>query len=103
MIRSQTRFLSLAVFCKGEYLPRFFSIYINDRLDVNYSSQRSAFADDLKIFGKPGPELQSDIDYVYEWSVKNRIPLNTDKCVVLHFEAKTSKIQLSHGIHRNEF
>ena len=71
--------------------PILFSIYINDLLESNFKTHRSAFADDLKAFGKPGPDLQHDINLIYNWSVLNKIALNTDKCVVLHFGKKNPK------------
>ena len=46
-----------------------------------------AFADNIKLYGKPGHEMQADLQKIWEWSIKNHMPINIDKCVVMHFSA----------------
>lgn len=67
--------------------PLFFSIFINDVVDVVEHAHVSLFADDIKLFMKINNEadtikLQRDIDKLYEWCINNRLFLNNEKCVI---------------------
>jgi hypothetical protein len=67
--------------------PLLFLIYINDISEViaSYPSiDYALYADDLKIFGSDHIQLQNCINAVSEWSVRWRLPLATDKLMVLH-------------------
>ena len=68
--------------------PLLFIIFINDIPD-HVQSCSKIFADDTKLYCSAlSPDctrvLQSDIDAVVEWSVRWQLPLNTNKCSVLH-------------------
>lgn len=66
--------------------PILFLLYIAD-LPMNIKSQCSQFADDTKIFGNPNNssyQLQSDLDSLTHWCNEWQLPLNIEKCVVLH-------------------
>ena len=47
-------------------------------------SELTAYADDLKLIGTPGPDFQSDIDALAKWAKENIISFNNDKCALLH-------------------
>lgn len=52
------------------------------------------FADDLKIFERIGSDedkknLQEDLDRIYQWCTRNKIPLNLKKCCIIKFSNKT--------------
>jgi len=65
-----------------------FTIYIND-LDDNITNKLLKFAHDSKIWGPVNTInerniLQEDLNKLGEWSVKNQMPFNVNKCKVLH-------------------
>ena len=76
--------------------PILFKIFINDLLEHSFYSKIYAFADDIKIVGRPGIELQSDIDFVVNWVAKNGMLIKIDKCQILH--AGTSNVKLPYAI-----
>ena len=43
------------------------------------------FADDTKIFGAPGHDLQIDVNHADNWARQWQINFNVGKCKVLHF------------------
>ena len=66
--------------------PALFLIYISD-LAAILKSKFSFYADDLKIFAdamEGSHTLQEDLDAVSGWSEEWLLPLNTEKCSVLH-------------------
>jgi hypothetical protein len=67
--------------------PLLFLVFINDisELFSNFSNiSFGLYADDLKIFGSNPSDLQNCVDSVYQWSVKWKLPLATEKIMVLH-------------------
>ena len=71
--------------------PFLFVIHIND-LDFGLSSKVSKFADDTKLgINAANPEsvraLQSDLAAIGDWSMVWQMPLNLEKCHVLHVGA----------------
>lgn len=82
---------------QGSHLgPLFFIVFINDLVD-QINCPCLLYADDLKIYSTingPGDchTLQADLHAVREWCVTNRMYLNVDKCFVLCFGNKKSKI-----------
>ena len=43
------------------------------------------FADDTKIFGAPGHDLQIDVNHADNWARQWQMNFNVGKCKVLHF------------------
>ena len=65
-----------------------FTIYIND-LEQNIKSHILKFADDSKLWGAADNSLdraliQKDLDTLGEWSNKNQMPFNINKCKIMH-------------------
>lgn len=63
--------------------PLLFLLYTSDLVHV-VSSNIVMYADDTKIYGHPSPTLQEDLRKVLIWSKEWLLPLNIDKCTVLH-------------------
>ena len=63
--------------------PTLFIIYINDIVD-NLNNFCNIYADDSKIIGKPGMNIQADLEKIEDWSKKWLMQLNTEKCKVMH-------------------
>lgn len=77
--------------------PPQFLIMINDLPRVLTAAKCLMFADDLKLFlPVTGPEdclaFQRDIDAVFDWSVRNKLPLNMSKCSVITFSRSRTPI-----------
>lgn len=76
---------------QGSHLgPLFFILFINDLIPLIKHSECLLYADDAKIFKAINcqndvAELQEDLDSIFLWSVRNKLPLNLDKCKVIHF------------------
>ena len=69
--------------------PTLFSIFINDLCKVIKHAKSSLFADNLKILNEVSTPvcrkfLNQDVGAVYDWSVANKLPISTAKCIVLH-------------------
>ena len=69
-----------------------FIIYIND-LDLGLVSKISKFADDTKMSINADSDaavkhLQEDLRKLGEWSKKWQMPLNLDKCKIMHIGHK---------------
>ncbi|XP_074040340.1 uncharacterized protein [Leptinotarsa decemlineata] len=81
--------------------PLLFLIFINDlSAEIKYSNYL-LFADDLKFYRKIDcvqncSKLQKDIENVYQWSVKNKLPFNTSKCIVMTCTRKKDKIEYAY-------
>lgn len=74
-----------------------FLIYINDLGNCFQSSKFLLFADDMNIFMPMTSindvrALQCDIDKFTEWCNKNKMSLNTSKCVKILFNRSRSDI-----------
>ena len=68
--------------------PLMFLIAINDIVDCVHYALALLFADDIKLAMAISTIadtrcLQSDIDSVLQWSVRNRLPFNLSKCEVI--------------------
>ena len=71
--------------------PTLFLIFINTLpSDLPPDCSALLFADDLKIWSSDPAVLQSSIDACYNWSVRNRLPLNPSKTVHVSFIKPTS-------------
>ena len=67
--------------------PLLFSVYINDLFELNFSSHIRGFADDVKLLGTPGYNLQCDVTLLENWSKSNLMDVNIAKWAVIHFYA----------------
>ena len=86
--------------------PVLFIIYIND-IDEVILSSLFKFADDAKLLGKVDNQtdiirMQKDLASIIEWSETWQMPINTDKCKVMHFGKTNIKTEYSIGGHRLE-
>ncbi|CAH8429229.1 unnamed protein product [Dicrocoelium dendriticum] len=68
--------------------PRLFLLFINDLVRV-ITSKFLLFADDLKVWraikrSDDHEVLQRDLNEAWNWSVRNALPFNVDKCRVVH-------------------
>ena len=73
--------------------PLLFNIFINDLPSVVKSSSVWLFADDVKLVGEASTDtqcdnLQHDLEAVWAWSEKARLPLCLPKCQCLHIGSK---------------
>ena len=69
--------------------PVCFLLYINDLPEVLKSSSIRMFADDAKVFCpvstiEQSDNLQRDLDSILTWTETWQLPLNLDKCSVMH-------------------
>ncbi len=76
-------------------LKDLFIIYIND-LENGLKSSISKFDDDTKVGGKAitisdCEIIQNDHENIVQWSEKWQMPLNVDKCKVMHFGHRNCK------------
>jgi hypothetical protein len=74
--------------------PILFLAYTSDLL-LSQQTGYSAYADDLKLFGCPTDkecDLQHKVNILHEWFINWKLPLNTNKCTVMHFGKKNPKI-----------
>ena len=71
--------------------PLLFSVYVNDLLSKPMYNTIYAFADDIKLVGPPGPNLQADLHAISAWSNTHLLPINTSKCELIHFGKKNPK------------
>lgn len=72
--------------------PLLFIIFIND-ICLNIESEILLYADDCKLFRRINAlgdcsSLQSDIDELSEWCLKNLLPLNIEKCNIVTYTKK---------------
>lgn len=83
--------------------PLLFNIFVNDMIDVIKYSKVYLYADDLKLVKVIGEiqdsaHLQSDVDSLSEWSVRNNMSLNVDKCFHIKFTRKHNMLQTCYYI-----
>lgn len=77
--------------------PLLFVLYASD-LESHIKSRKAFYADDTKIFADPllnGQDLQSDLDSIFKWCSDWMLPLNRDKCVVLHLGKNNPRLSYS--------
>lgn len=73
--------------------PLLFLLFTSD-LPTGLKSTCSLFADDAKIYGNPltgAHHLQDDLDSILRWCCAWMIPLNIEKCKVLHMGRNNPK------------
>ena len=66
--------------------PLMFMVYVSD-LALHIESKKSFYADDTKLYANPLEHyatLQNDINRISQWCSSWSLPLNIEKCVVLH-------------------
>lgn len=83
--------------------PLLFLLFINDLPSVLNTAKSLLYADDQKMFLKirsnqDCTELQKDINNLYHWSKKNKLPLNIKKCQVLSFSRSKTPILFNYNI-----
>ena len=74
--------------------PIFFVLFVNDINDV-VSSPLFQFADDHTVLRPILSErdhvaLQNDIHNIFQWTLRNKLPLNLSKCSVMHMTRSKS-------------
>lgn len=78
--------------------PLLFLIMMNDLVQVIKNAKCIMYADDLKLAFEIKKEsdcrlLQNDVESVFEWSKQNKMLFNNEKCCVMTFGRKLSKIR----------
>ncbi|XP_044745064.1 uncharacterized protein LOC123306927 [Coccinella septempunctata] len=85
--------------CQHGFLPG--RSVITNLLDCVDAWSMSLDRDDTKLFGNPTSAgiIQDDLDSISRWCQDWQLPLNSDKCVVLHMGARNPRYQyLLNGI-----
>ena len=82
--------------------PLCFLLYVNDLPEVIKANEIIMFADDAKIFGKvctmqQRDSFQADLDNVLAWTELWQMPLNIEKCAVMHLGNKNPSHQFTLG------
>jgi hypothetical protein len=81
--------------------PLLFLLFINDLpSEINFS-KNLLFADDLKLWREVRSEsdcrlLQNDINNISEWSVKNKLLFNVNKCYTVSYHRKANPIHFTY-------
>lgn len=75
--------------------PLLFTIMVSDLPAQVTHSQMVLYADDGKTIGRASSlqdclRLQSDLDAINDWSIRNELPLSKEKCVCLHLGYKNA-------------
>ena len=68
--------------------PLLFNLFINDLLSINFTNRIIAFADDIKLIGYPGRDMQNDLNLLWGWAKINKLKINLEKCTVISFGNK---------------
>lgn len=73
--------------------PLLFVLFSSD-LRYHIKSDIVFYADDSKLFNRSSlqPTLQHDLDAVTRWTADWQLPLNTEKCVVLHLGGNNPRL-----------
>lgn len=85
--------------------PIYFTIYINDIVEVVSNAMTLLFADDIKICFEirsfnDTVNLQGDIDNILNWCNRNRLFFNSQKCAI--FTAKRTRSFINRNYTLNE-
>jgi hypothetical protein len=101
--KSQPYFTRTGVSQGSNLGPLEFIIMINDLPEVVKEAKCLLFADDLKLLLAIKKEedcerLQRDIDRVVEWSQRNKLHFNVDKCVSMTFTRSKTPINHSYEV-----
>lgn len=92
---------------QGSHLgPLIFNLFINDIVDTFEYSKNLLYADDLKIFKEVNCEqdcqqLQSDLNSLHEWCLRNKLELNIKKCHVMTFYRKRLPILFDYSLNND--
>jgi hypothetical protein len=83
--------------------PTLFLVMVNDLPETVRCAESLLFADDLKLYmgvdsKADADALQSDIDAVAMWSVRNRLPFNTTKCKIMTFSRKRCAMRFDYKL-----
>jgi hypothetical protein len=78
--------------------PLLFLIFINDMPDVLSNGFFKLFADDSKLFqvvnsAEESEQFQTSIDAIANWCEEWQMPLNVEKCKVLHIGSKNQNFE----------
>ena len=67
--------------------PLLFSLFLNDLLTMPIKNRIRAYADDSKLLGSVDTDesLIPDLERIVKWTEGNKLPLNIEKCIVMHF------------------
>ena len=72
--------------------PLLFIIFISE-IPSLINNFVSLFADDTKLYGIPGSELQNDLTKVVNWTKEMQMTLNSDKCKTMHLGKTNEQFQ----------
>uniref|UniRef100_A0A8C3IEJ8 Reverse transcriptase domain-containing protein n=1 Tax=Chrysemys picta bellii TaxID=8478 RepID=A0A8C3IEJ8_CHRPI len=86
--------------------PILFNLFITD-LGTDCRSGLIKFADDTKLGGVANSEedrdiLQGDLNELVNWSIRNRMKFNSEKCKVMHLGMTNNNFSYKLGMHRLE-
>ena len=87
--------------------PLLFVLFINDIIDeLDKDTHILMYADDTKIWREicsieDQHKLQSDIDALYAWSVKNKIRFHPNKCKAMRISLKRNKFEYNYALNGN--
>lgn len=89
---------------QGSHLgPLLFNVFVNDIVDVIKYSKVHLYADDLKLVKvitdvRDSAHLQADVDSLSEWSTRNNMSLNIEKCYHIKFTRKLNILKTNYSI-----
>lgn len=83
--------------------PLLFNLFVNDIFQCFKNSRFLLYADDLKIFLKikclnDARKLQDDINNLHDWSSKNYLKFNINKCAHVSYSRARNPLQIKYKI-----
>ena len=72
--------------------PFLFTIFINDIFNEKIPCSIVSFADDIKIGGTHGINIQTALNQIAQWSEMNLMKVNIDKCESLHLGPRNFRL-----------
>jgi len=86
--------------------PLLFLLFINSVAKEIRNCNILMYADDLKLYSKinnvsDSEALQDDLNKLHRWSTENKLSFNINKCYVLQFTRKKTKINFAYKINEN--